>query len=324
MAIALMLYSALHTLGVLGLLYLMVLAVRFIATLHSFFFRGGKRLRDFGKWVVVTGATDGIDKAYAFELARQGMSVLIVSRTEAKLQEIEQEIQQRYPQVEVGHLAIDYSNFDASAREAVEAKISGLDVGVLVNNVGVSYPFTKYFHELKDDEVAGLVEMNVNSTVWMTRLLLGTEESEGMVKRRRGAIVNTSSGAGRMTSPLLAEYSAAKSFIEMFSKGLKAELAAFGITVQVQAPLFVATKLAKIRKTSLTVPSPSAYVRAAVAHIGYEDTVSPYWSHALQLWSIRQLPEWLVIMIGLKMHLPIRRAGMKKEAQRGEQEKKGK
>merc|ERR1712176_1746946 len=210
------------------------------------------------------------------------------------------------------------------ARHIVTSKLMELDIGVLVNNVGMSYPFTKYFHELKDDEIAGLVELNVNSTVWMTRLVLGTEDTEGMVKRRRGAIVNTSSGAGRTTSPLLAEYSAAKTFIEMFSKGLKAELAAFGITVQVQAPLFVATKLAKIRKTSLTVPSPSAYVRAAVAHIGYEDTVSPWWSHALQLWSIRQLPEWLVIMIGLKMHLPIRRAGMKKEAQRGEQEKKGK
>merc|ERR1712039_1045848 len=158
----------------------------------------------------------------------------------------------------------------------------------------------------------------------MTRLVLGDGESPGMIKRKRGAIVNTSSAAGRMTSPLLAEYSGAKGFIENFSKSLKAELAPFKIHVQAQAPLFVATKMAKIRKTSLTVPSPAAYARSAVAHIGFEDTVSPYWSHALQLWSIRQLPEWLVIMIGLKMPLPIRKAGMMKEAQRAEEEKKGK
>merc|ERR1712066_712788 len=191
-----------------------------------------------------------------------------------------------------------------------------------MGNVGMSYPFARYFHELKDEEVWGIVELNVNSTVWMTRIVLGDESSGGMVKRRRGAIVNTSSGAGRTTSPLLAEYSAAKSFIEMFSKGLKAELAAFGITVQVQAPLFVATKLAKIRKTSLTVPSPSAYARAAVAHIGFEDSVSPYWSHALQLWALRQLPEWVNIQIGLKMHLPIRSAGIRKERLRAEEAKK--
>merc|ERR1712060_256954 len=73
-----------------------------------------------------------------------------------------------------------------------------------------------------------------------------------------------------MTSPLLAEYSGAKSFIEMFSRSLKAELAPYKIHVQVQAPLFVATKMAKIRKTSLTVPSPQSYARSAVAHIGYE------------------------------------------------------
>merc|ERR1719433_969763 len=104
----------------------------------------------------------------------------------------------------------------------------------------------------------------------MTRLVLGTADGEGMLARRRGAIVNTSSGAGRATSPLLAEYSGAKSFIEMFSKGLKAELQRYNVHVQVQAPLFVATKLAKIRKTSLTVPSPGAYAHCAAKHIGYE------------------------------------------------------
>merc|ERR1719373_371967 len=165
MAMVTSLDGFMHSLALLGLLYLTVLASKAVAALRSFFFRGGKRLRDFGEWAVVTGATDGIGKAYAFELARQGMNVLVISRTEAKLQEIEQEIQQRYPKVEVSHLAIDYSNFDGKERDAVKAKISGLDVGVLINNVGMSYPFTKYFHELKDEEIAGLVEMNVNSTV---------------------------------------------------------------------------------------------------------------------------------------------------------------
>merc|ERR1712151_306724 len=167
-----------------------------------------------------------------------------------------------------------------------------------------------------DEEVAGLVELNVNSTIWMTRIVLGDETSNGMIKRRRGAIVNTSSGAGRTTSPLLCQYSAAKSFIEMFSKGLNAELQAYNIQVQCQAPLFVTTKLAKIRKASLTVPTPGAYSRAAARQIGYEDTVSPYWAHAMQLWALRQLPEWVNIKICLMMPLPIRKAGLKKEAQK--------
>jgi len=271
----------------------------------------------------VTGATDGIGKAYAFELAKKGLSVLLLSRTEEKLKEVESEIKAKYGKVKVDYLAIDFGNFDAAARKKVEDKISSLDVGVLINNVGISYPFTKYFHELKDDEVAGLVELNVNSTVWMTRLVLGDETKAGMIQRKRGAIVNTSSAAGRMTNPLLAEYSGAKGFIEMFSKSLKAELAPFKIHVQVQAPLFVATKMAKIRKTSLTVPSPAAYARSAVAHIGFEDTVSPYWAHALQLWIQRQIPEFATIALLTSMHKGIRKAGMKKEARKAEEEKKG-
>lgn len=312
-----------HGLGLLGAAYLAYCIAKGAQAFYAFFLRGGKDLRKYGEWAVVTGATDGIGRGYAFEMAKKGLNVLLISRTESKLVEVEAEIKEKFPNITVDHLAIDFGHFDEAARKSVKAKVEPLDIGVLINNVGMSYPFTRYFHELSDEVIHGLLELNVSSTVWMTRVVLGTEETPGMVKRKRGAIVNTSSGAGRTTSPLLAEYSGAKSFIEMFSKGLNAELAKYNVHVQVQAPLFVATKLAKIRKTSLTVPSPGAYACCAAAHIGYEDTVSPYWAHALQLWALRQLPEFVNIQIGLQMHLPIRKAGMKKEALKAAEGKKG-
>jgi 17beta-estradiol 17-dehydrogenase / very-long-chain 3-oxoacyl-CoA reductase len=61
-------------------------------------------------------------------------------------------------------------------------------VGVLINNVGMSYPFTKYFDELTDAEVGNLIALNVESTTWMTRICL-----PAMMERRKGAIVNISS-----------------------------------------------------------------------------------------------------------------------------------
>jgi len=311
----------LRNLGIVASVYIAAQCVKAVAAAHAFFLRGPKKLRKYGEWAVVTGATDGIGRAYAFELAKQGLNVLLISRSEDKLKEVEKELKEKYSKVQVAHHAVDFSNFDAKAREGVKAKIAGLEVGVLINNVGLSYPFTKYFHELKDDEVAGIVDVNVNSTVWMTRLVLG-DTNAGMIARKRGAIVNTSSAAGRMTSPLLAEYSGAKGFIENFSKSLKAELVPFKIDVQCQAPLFVATKMAKIRKASLTVPSPASYAKAAVAHIGFEDSVSPYWSHALQLCVQRQLPEFLSNKLVGSMHLGIRKAGMKKEARQAEEGKK--
>lgn len=95
---------------------------------------------------------------------------------------------------------------------------------------------------------------------------------------------------------------------------MNVELQKFNVHVQCQVPMFVATKLAKLKRTSLFVASPSSYARAAVAAIGFETVVSPYWSHALQIWLLTNLPEWLVAQLTMNMHAGIRKAGMKKEA----------
>lgn len=124
----------------------------------------------------------------------------------------------------------------------------------------------------------------------------------------------SSIAAGVSTSPLLAQYGAAKSYIAMFSKALNAEYKDKGIHVQCQVPMFVATKLAKIKRSSLFVASPSGYARAAVAAIGYETIVSPFWTHALQIWVLTNFPEWLITWATLQMHHGIRKAGQKKEA----------
>lgn len=289
-----------------------------LLTFYKFFLRPGKNLKKCGSWAVVTGATDGIGKAYAFELAKQGLNVFLLSRTEAKLVEVEAELKAAFPSLSFAHLAIDFSNFDTVARSKVAAALKTLDVGVLINNVGMSYNFARYFAELSDADAAALVELNVASTMWMTKIVLGETDTEGkatsgMLLRKRGAIVNTSSGAGRGTTPMLAAYSGAKSWIELFSRGLDAEVRPKGISVQCQAPLYVTTKLAKLRHTSLFVASPKAYARRACACIGYEASISPWWSHALQLWAQSLLPEAVGIAVINMMHAPIRKAGMKKE-----------
>jgi 17beta-estradiol 17-dehydrogenase / very-long-chain 3-oxoacyl-CoA reductase len=101
----------------------------------------------------------------------------------------------------------------------------------------------------------------------------------------------------------------------MFSQALNAEYAKFNIHVQCQVALFVTTKLAKIRKASLFVPSPEDYARAAVKAIGYDSLVIPYWTHALQLWAMSMLPESFVTKYTLSMHADIRKKGLKKEAE---------
>jgi len=284
--------------------------LQFLGAVYRQFLRPGKNLVKLGKYAVITGATDGIGKAYALALAKKGMSIVLISRTEAKLQAVKEEIDgKKYSGVDVKFIVCDYSNFDDKAKANVKAQIAGLDIGVLINNVGVSYRYPMYFHELSDEEVDALVEMNVNSTVWMTRFVLG-----GMVEKKKGAIVNISSGSAMYTLPLLANYSAAKSFIEKFTLALHAEYKSKGISVQCQIPFYVSTKLAKMR-TSFTVPSPSKFTKLGIKCIGHDDpVVSPYWVHACMGYVMDRLPTSIVASVIMSMHQGIRKRGLKKDA----------
>ena len=87
--------------------------------------------------------------------------VLLISRDPQKLADTAKELG---GSSKTETLAIDYSNFDAAAREKVKAAIAGKDIGVLLNNVGISYEFPEYFHLLDEDRVAKL--LSVPGLLW--------------------------------------------------------------------------------------------------------------------------------------------------------------
>jgi 17beta-estradiol 17-dehydrogenase / very-long-chain 3-oxoacyl-CoA reductase len=296
--------------ALIGFYYLFKYIWHVLYGIYSKLLRPCKNLKKvYGPWALVTGATDGIGEAMAEELARRGMKLVLLSRDMKKLEATRQAILEKYSTTEVQIYSVDFSDFNAEVRAGVAEFLKDLDIGVLVNNVGYSYPFTKYFHELSDANVDNLISINIDSTTWMTKIVV-----DGMVKRKRGAIVNVASAAGVSVSPLLSQYSAAKGYVTMFSKALNVELWDHHVHVQCQIPLYVATKLAKIRNSSLMVPTPRAYAYAAVACIGYEAVVSPYWTHAIQLYLMTFIPEWWMEAWLIKlMHYGIRRAGLAKE-----------
>ncbi|OQS04744.1 estradiol 17-beta-dehydrogenase [Thraustotheca clavata] len=264
-----------------GVAVIAKVALTILSSFYAFFLRPGKKLTKYGKWAIVTGATDGIGKATALELARKGLNVALISRTQSKLDEAAAEIVGKYSNVQVKTLALDCNNLDEKACEKVRQLLDDIkDVGVLINNVGQSYDFPQYFHEISDEAASNLITMNITSTFVMTKLVL-----PGMVERKRGAIVNCSSGSARIPCPLLSEYSAAKKCLEQFSLGLAGEYASKNIAIQCQTPMFVTSKLSKIRHASFM---------AAVASIGYDTIVSPYWPHALQLYVFSLFPDFLV------------------------------
>jgi 17beta-estradiol 17-dehydrogenase / very-long-chain 3-oxoacyl-CoA reductase len=305
--------AVLKVLAAVGGLLVTRVALTFLGSLYAFFLRPSKSLKKFGQWAIVTGATDGIGKGLAMELARKGANVVLMSRTQAKLEEVRDAILAKYPKVQVEILAVDFNKIDEpSVRKSIEAMIAKVqDVGVLFNNVGVSYDFPEYFDQLSIERVDSLIKLNVTSTTIMTKLVL-----PGMAQRKRGVIVNLSSGSGRLVVPLLSEYSATKQYVEQLTLCLADEYKAKNVHVQCHVPMFVSTKLAKIRHASFMVPSPATYARAAVANLGYETLVSPYWPHALQIWAYSSAPVWIMSKMATITHLSLRKRALKKLEQK--------
>lgn len=144
----------------------------------------------------------------------------------------------------------------------------------------------------------------------MTHMIL-----PGMMERKRGAVVNIASAAGCHTMPLLAQYSAAKGYIAMFSRGLASECAKSNVTVSCQVPFYVATKLAKMR-AAFTVPTPNQFADMALKWVGHggDVVVHPFWLHAIMGWFIESIPSSLADGQMLSMHASIRKRGLKKMA----------
>lgn len=304
-------------------------AFQLASGIYAAFFRGKKKMASYGKWAVVTGATDGIGKAMAAEMIKEKMNVLIVSRTQSKLDETKKELLAMNSSAQVETLCIDFTEFGGPETEAYKraAKaFEGKEIGVLVNNVGVSYEFPMWFHEVEDSRVASLLKCNIDSVVHMTRLVL-----PGMVERKKGAILNISSSAGLTPAPLLSLYGATKAFVDKFSREMDTEYGKFHISVQSQTPLWIATKMASVRreKASIATPLPEKYATSALARIGYGSSNAGYWVHDIVLYLVDLLAALglggMVSNAILSMHAGIRKKGLKKKEKlaKGEEDKKG-
>ncbi|XP_072959615.1 very-long-chain 3-oxoacyl-CoA reductase 1 [Typha angustifolia] len=300
-----------------GLLTLLRLSVSVAVWVYVTFLRPGKPLRRrYGSWAVVTGSSDGIGRAFAFRLAASGLSLVLVGRNPEKLRAVADAVKAKYPNAKVELVVIDFAGDLAGGVERLKAVIKGLDVGVLVNNAGVSYPYARYFHEVDDDLLKDLIRVNVEGVTRVTHAVIS-----GMLERKRGAVVNIGSGAAIVipSDPLYAVYAATKAYVDQFSRCLYVEYKNKGIDVQCQVPLYVATKMASIRRSSFLVPSAETYACAAVRWIGYEPRCTPYWPHSLLWCLISVLPEWVIDKWRLGFCLGIRKRGQLKDAKKKEQ-----
>ena len=176
-----------------------------------------------GKWALVTGASKGIGKGIALELARAGANVLINYNRDAAGAQATAE--------QVAALGVMARTLQANVGRAADVErmfgdITALDI--LVNNAGVQT--WKPLLDLTEQEWDQVLDTNLKGC------FLCTQQAGRLMRERGGSIINIGSGCNKIAFPRLADYTASKGGIEMFTKVAACELGKYGIRVNCVAP----------------------------------------------------------------------------------------
>ncbi|XP_055546419.1 putative steroid dehydrogenase 4 [Wyeomyia smithii] len=280
-----------------------------LAILWSVIFPNNKPLsKRYGPWAVITGSSDGIGKQYALNLASKGMNVFLISRTESKLVDIAEKIRAQYS-VEVQWLAIDFAQ-SAKIYETIRKSLTGLEIGILVNNVGVAEKNPLAFDEIAIENVKQSVSINVMAALQMTYMLLPE-----MKQRRCGLIINISSVAGYFPMPFYSLYGASKAYLNSFTLALGQELRGSGVECQLVTPLFVRTKINELvhydKFWTTILTDVENFTKQAVFTIGRSNCTTGYWVHGLQFTFMRLVPKKVLTTLWYYCGLLYRKQGRK-------------
>jgi short-subunit dehydrogenase len=211
---------------------------------------------------LVTGASAGIGAAFAERLARDGWELCIVARRRQRLEEMARRLRREHG-VDVEVVVADLT--DRQALRRLESRIARDErLELLINNAGLAD--FGHFVDLDRDVQESEIRLDIIAVVRLTHAVL-----PGMLKRRRGSIVNVSSLAALTPGPNYAVYAACKSFLNTFTEALHFELAGTGVRLQVLCPGLTRTEIfAAAHADASTLPSflwmePAAVVDESLA-----------------------------------------------------------
>jgi 17beta-estradiol 17-dehydrogenase / very-long-chain 3-oxoacyl-CoA reductase len=276
------------TLATIGVL----VALRFVLSVLGFvwlhFLRPSTNLSRYGAkkggWAVVTGASEGIGRGFAEALAARGFNLVLVARNSAPLQALAQDLEAKR-KIQTQIVVADCSDAGTAALDAIRNAVDGTDLAVLVNNVGVNTALPTALAETDDADVDRLVAVNVRFTTKLTKLLLP------VLRRRKNALIlNIGSTSGVTAAPLMPIYAASKAYGDVFARALRPELAVHGIEVVSVGAHFVVSLMSGFKKPSFFVPSAYRFACDALAKVGTQAEIWPYWPHDLLIRTIRCFP----------------------------------
>jgi hypothetical protein len=247
----------------------------------------------YGRWAVVTGASDGIGKAFAELLAQSGFNLVIAARREDLLTDLATNLSGLHG-VEVRPVACDLGTPEGVA--ILEDATDGLDAGLLVAaaGFGTSGPF------LDSDLSAelGMIDVNCRAVA-----ALAYTFGNRFVRRGGGGVVLLSSLVAFQGVPRAANYAATKAYVQTFAEGLRQELSSAGVDVLAVAPGPVQSGFGQRANMQMGMAqTPGEVARGALRVLGSRGTVRPGFLAQFLEFSLKPLPRWgRVRVMGLVM-----------------------
>jgi len=223
-----------------------------------------------GCCALVTGASAGIGREFALQLAGRAGALVLVARRFDRLEELRGELTKKDPNLNVHCRAVDLSQPGDVDELIAWLKREGIAIDFLINNAGLGDRGT--FVTGEPERLREMLAVNIVALTMLTRALL-----PAMIEKKRGAILNVSSSAGFLPIRKMAVYAASKSYVTSFSDAIGGEVRKQGIVVSALCPGPVDTEFSSVARRSIgkqPYPSPSfmhmpveAVVRAGLAGI---------------------------------------------------------
>jgi uncharacterized protein len=188
---------------------------------------------------LITGASAGIGREFARQLADRARLIVLVARRLDRLEELRTELLQRNPALTVHIQAIDLADSEQLSQLLEFPEKQGIEIDLLINNAGLGDigPFATS----DSKRIEEMLRVNTLALSCLSRRVL-----PGMLRQKRGTILNVSSSAGFMPIPTFAVYAATKAYVTSFSEALRAELRGTGVNVCALCPGPVHTEFSQV------------------------------------------------------------------------------
>lgn len=177
----------------------------------------------FGPWALITGASSGIGREFARQIAASGINIVLVARRKALLHQVGAELSKIYG---VEHRIVVADLSEEGFLDRLASATDGLDIGLVVSNAGTANPGE--FLKLDRRELVKLLKLNS-----LAHMEIAHHFGPGLVQRRRGGIVLCGAMGAVQGVPFMANESGAKSYVQSFGEALHAELSPLGVNLSV-------------------------------------------------------------------------------------------